>query len=133
MSMMKLRGIQPLDCNSGLDDLESFVAWSEQIKLDMSECNPLLYQVLENIAFSMNPIAGGDNFQTQSAHASFSQGMSHPHSGADKEREARELQIRSEGRQLGCLLVQRTKGRPTFKSQSGFQQQMAGKLGGNST
>ena len=78
-------GIRPL-IHSGLDDLESFLAWSAQIKLDMSESNPLLEQVLENIAFSMHPIAGGDSFR-MTGH------------------EARELQIRSEGRQLGCLLV----------------------------
>ena len=76
----------------------------------MSDCNPLLDQVLENIAFSMHPIAGGDSFQTQSAHASLLQDMSHQHRGEAKAKEARELQIRSEGRQLGCLLVQRTKG-----------------------
>ena len=108
--MKKQQGNQPLDFSGGLVDLECFLAWSEQIKLDMSECNPLLYQVLENIAFSMNPIAGGDSFQTQSAYASFLQDKSHQHRGEDKAKEARELQIRSEGRQLGCLLVQRTKG-----------------------
>ena len=87
--MEELIGIRPL-IHSGSDNLESFLAWSAQIKLDMSESNPLLEQVLENIAFSMHPIAGGDSFMTG--------------------HEARELQIRNEGRQLGCLLVQRTKG-----------------------
>ena len=62
----------------------------------MSESNPLLEQVLENIAFSMHPIAGGDSFRMTG------------HENTAKE--ARELQIRNEGRQLGCLLVQRTKG-----------------------
>ena len=85
---MELIGIRPL-IHSGSDDLESFLAWSAQIKLEMSEANPLLDKVLENLAFSMHPIAGGDSFWTHSA---------------------RELQIRNEGRQLGCLLVQRTKG-----------------------
>ena len=85
---MELRGIRPL-IHSASDDLESFLAWSAQIKLEMSEANPLLDKVLENLAFSMHPIAGGDSFWTHSA---------------------RELQIRNEGRQLGCLLVQRTKG-----------------------
>ena len=84
----ELIGIRPL-IHSGSDDLESFLAWSAQIKLEMSEANPLLDKVLQNLAFSMHPIAGGDSFRTHSA---------------------RELQIRSEGRQLGCLLVQRTKG-----------------------
>ena len=85
---MELRGIRPL-IHSASDDLGSFLAWPAQIKLEMSEANPLLDKVLENLAFSMHPIAGGDSFWTHSA---------------------RELQIRNEGRQLGCLLVQRTKG-----------------------
>ena len=84
----ELIGIRPL-IHSGSDDLESFLAWSAQIKLEMSEDNPLLDEVLENLAFSMHPIAGGDSFRTHSA---------------------RELQIRNEGRQFRCLLVQRTKG-----------------------
>ena len=88
--MKELIGIRPL-IHSGSDNLESFLARSAQIKLDMSESNPLLEQVLENIAFSMHPIAGGDSFK-MTGH------------------EARELQIKNEGRQLGCLLVQRTKG-----------------------
>ena len=103
------RGIQPL-IHSGSDDLESFLAWSGQIKLDMSESNPLLYQVLGNLAFSKQPIAGGDSFQTKAGQASFSEQKSHQHSGEDRAKEAKELQIRNEGRQFGCLLVQRTKG-----------------------
>ena len=103
------RGIQPL-LHSGSDDLESFLAWPEQIKLDVSESNPLLYQVLGNLAFSKHPIAGGDNFQTNAGQASFSEQRSHQHSGEDRAKEAKELQRQNEGRQLGCLLVQRTKG-----------------------
>ena len=61
---MKPRRSQPL-IHSGSDDLESFLAWSEQIELDMSESNPLLYQVLGNLAFSKHPIAGADSFQTK--------------------------------------------------------------------
>ena len=113
--MKKQQGNQPLDFSSGLVDLECFLAWSERIKLDMSKSNPLLYKVLESLAFSRNPIAGGDSFQAESAEASFLQGMSHQHSGADKEKEAKERQVRSEGRQLGCLLVQRTKGETQLK------------------
>ena len=67
---MKPRGIQPL-LHSGSDDLESFLAWSEEMKLDMSESNPLLYQVLGNLAFSKQPIAGGDSFQTKAGQANF--------------------------------------------------------------
>ena len=90
-------GIRPL-IHSGSDDLESFSAWSLQIKLDMSWNNPLLYKVLDNIAYSKDPIEGGENFQAKSK------------ASVDREKEARELQIRNESRQLGCLLVQRTKG-----------------------
>ena len=113
--MKKQQGNQPLDFSGGLVDLECFLAWSERIKLDMSKSNPLLYEVLGRLASSKHPIAGGESFQTESAEASFLQGMSHQHSGADKEKEARELQISSEGRQLGCLLVQRTKGETQLK------------------
>ena len=111
----KQQGNQPLDFSGGLVDLECFLAWSERIKLDMSKSNPLLYQVLGNLAPSKHPIASGESFKAESAEASFLQGMSHQHSGADKEKEAKELQISSEGRQLGCLLVQRTKGETQLK------------------
>ena len=101
----ELRGIRPL-IHSGLDDLESFLAWSEQIKLEMSVTNPLLYRVLGNLAFSRHAIAGGDSL----GQASFLEQKSHQNSGEDRAKEARELQISNEGRQLGRLLVQRTKG-----------------------
>ena len=104
------QGSQPLDLHSSLVDLESFSAWSLQIKLDMSWNNPLLYKVFDNIAYSKDPIEGGENFQAESKEASFFQGMSHQNKGVDREKEARELQISREGRELGCLLVQRTQG-----------------------
>ena len=113
--MKKQQGSQPLDFSGGLVDLGCFLAWSERIKLDMSKSNPLLYQVLGNLAPSKHPIAGGESFKAESAEANFLQGMSHQHTGADKEKEAKELQISSEGRQLGCLLVQRTKGETQLK------------------
>ena len=128
----ELRDIRPL-IHSGSDDLESFMAWSEQIKLEMSECNPLLYEVLGNIAFSRQPLAGGDSFRTRTAQASFSEERAHQQNLVEQAREAKELQIRNEGRQLGCLLVQRTKGETQLRATSGFQQQMAGRSGGNST
>ena len=84
--MKKQQGNQPLDFSGGLVDLECFLAWSERIMLDMSKSNPLLCQVLGNLALSKHPIAGGDNFKAESAEASFLQGMSHQHSGADKEK-----------------------------------------------
>ena len=84
--MKKQQGKQPLDFSGGLVDLECFLAWSERIKLDMSKSNPLLYQVLGNLAPSKHPIAGGDSFKAESAGANFLQGMSHQHSGADKKK-----------------------------------------------
>ena len=90
---MSLRGIQPLSY-SGLDDLTRFLAWSEQIKLDMSMSNPSLFRVLGEVATAKHPIAGGESFQTES--------------GAKELRE-------KEGRELGCLLVQRTQGEIQLK------------------
>ena len=76
---------------------------------------PCFTRCLEIWPLPSIPIAGGESFKAESAEASFLQGMSHQHSGADKEKEAKELQISSEGRQLGCLLVQRTKGETQLK------------------
>ena len=90
---MSLRGIQPLSY-SGLDDLTRFLAWSEQIKLDMSMSNPSLFRVLGEVATAKHPIAGGESFQTES--------------GAKELRE-------KEGRELGCLLVQRAQGEIQLK------------------
>ena len=73
-------------------------------------CNPLLYEVLGNIAFSRQPLAGGDSFRTRTVQASFSEERAHQQNLVEQAKEAKELQIRNEGRQLGCLLVQRTKG-----------------------
>ena len=102
---MKPRGIQPL-IHSGSDDLESFLAWSEQIKLDMSESNPLLYQVLGLQASHSRRRQLSDKGRA----SKLLRTEVHQHSGEDRTTEAKELQIRSEGRQLGCLLVQRPKG-----------------------
>ena len=52
----------------------------------MSKSNPLLYEVLERLASSKHPIAGGESFQAESAEASFLQGTSHQHSGEDKKK-----------------------------------------------
>ena len=52
----------------------------------MSKSNPLLYEVLGRLASSKHPITGGESFKAESAEASFLQGMSHQHSGADKEK-----------------------------------------------
>ena len=114
--MKKQQGSQPLDFSGGLVDFGCFLAWSERIKLDMSKSNPLLYEVLGRLASSKHPIAGGDNFQTKAGQASFLNQKSHQHSGEDRAKEAKELQIRNEGRQLGCLLVQRTKGETQLRA-----------------
>ena len=42
-----------------LGDLQSFIAWSEEIKLDMSCDNPPLYELLGSLAFSKQPIEEG--------------------------------------------------------------------------
>ena len=105
--MKKPGGTQPLP-HSGLDDLERFLAWSEWIKLDMSKGNPSLFKVLGEVATSKRPITEGESLQTWSG-ASFSRGMSHYSFGADTTEEATELREK-EGRELGCLLVQRTQG-----------------------
>ena len=105
--MKEQEGIQPLPY-SGVDDLTCFLAWSHQIKLDMSKGNPSLFRVLGEVATSKHPIEEGESFQTWSG-ASFSEGMSHHSFGADTKEEAKELREK-EGRELGCLLVQRTQG-----------------------
>ena len=88
-----------------LGDLQSFIAWSEEIKLDMSCDNPSLYKLLGSLAFSKQPIEEG------SVQASFLGRKSHLATiDADKTLEATELHERNLGRQLGCLLVQRTQG-----------------------
>ena len=88
-----------------LGDLQSFIAWSEDIKLEMSLDNPSLHKVLGSLAFSKQPIEEG------SVQASFLGRKSHLATiDEDKTLEATELQERNLGRQLGCLLVQRTQG-----------------------
>ena len=81
-------GSQASSSHDVLGDLQSFITWSEEIKLDMSFDNPSLYTLLGSLAFSMQPIEEG------SVQTSFL---------------GRTLE-RNLGRQLGCLLVQRTQG-----------------------
>ena len=81
-------GPQASSTHDVLGNLQSFTAWSEDIKLEMSGDNPSLYGLLGSLAFSMQPIEGG------SVQTSFL---------------GRTLE-RNLGRQLGCLLVQRTQG-----------------------
>ena len=46
MTMHGPKGIQPSVFEGGLDDLESFQAWAEEIKTYISSSNPALYDVL---------------------------------------------------------------------------------------
>ena len=80
-----MKGIQPLNSNGGVDDLESFQAWAEGIKTDMSRENPSLYEVLGEIVSSKQPIEEGDILQA-------SQRIK-----KEKQRALRVLQSRNEG------------------------------------
>ena len=55
-SMLNQRGIQPSTFEGGLDDLEGFQAWAEEIKTYLSQSDPALYEVLEQTATSKQPI-----------------------------------------------------------------------------
>ena len=50
------KGIQPSVFEGGLDDLESFQAWAEEIKTYISSSNPALYDVLGQTAVAKDPI-----------------------------------------------------------------------------
>ena len=50
--MLNQRGIQPSTFEGGLDDLEGFQAWAEEIKTYLSQSDPALYEVLEQTASS---------------------------------------------------------------------------------
>ena len=120
-SMQKPRGIRLL-IDSGMDDLESFQAWSEEIKKKMSRTNPLLYEVFGEIASSKQPIEEGNIHEASQnsmeekqrlsrvLRASFKKEEAHQQIDELKSEEADKLKTENEGRQLGCLLVQRTQG-----------------------
>ena len=57
--MQKQIGIQAPTLGGGLADLESFRAWAEEIKTNMSQADPSLYEVLGEISFSKQPIKEG--------------------------------------------------------------------------
>ena len=61
--MQKQIGIQAPTLDGGLDDLESFQAWAEEVKTNMSQADPSLYEVLGEIASSKQPIEEGDTTQ----------------------------------------------------------------------
>ena len=125
-SMQKQIGIQSPTFDGGLDDLESFQVWAEKIKTNMSQTNPYLYEVLGEIVSSKQPIQEGDIIQTsqrimkekqrtlrvpqaKTERANFKKEEAHQLIEEHKSTEADKLQRRNEGRQLGCLLVQKTK------------------------
>ena len=54
--MLGPKSLQPSTFEGGLDDLESFQAWAEEIKTFMSQANPPLYEVLGQTAASKVPI-----------------------------------------------------------------------------
>ena len=127
-SQQEVKGIRPLN-NGGVDDLESFQAWAEGIKTDMSRENPSLYEVLGEIVSSKQPIEERDILQAsqrikkekqrtlrvlqaRKEGTNFIEEKVHQLQPVDESKttEADKLQIEHEGRQLGCLLVQKTKG-----------------------
>ena len=55
-NVLSQRGIQPSTFEGGLDDLEGFQAWAEEIKTYLSQADPALYEVLEHTASSKIPI-----------------------------------------------------------------------------
>ena len=126
--MQELSGILPPN-NGGTDDLASFQACLEDIKETMSEIDAYLSAVLGEIVSSKQPIEEGNIFRAvrsimkeqhralgvlpaERESASFRQEEAHKLQPIDdyKLTEADKLQIRSEGIQLGCLIVQKTKG-----------------------
>ena len=52
LTMLGPKGLQPSVFEGGLDDLESFQAWAEEIKTYLSQANPALYDVLGQTAAS---------------------------------------------------------------------------------
>ena len=141
-AMLGPKGLQPSTFEGGLDDLESFQAWAEEIRTYMSSTNPPLYEVLGQTASSKVPIDEGGLvaasqdvlhekhralrvLQAKIARAS----LTEPEAEASEldetdppeadpktefefrqELELNKLQVLQEGRQLGYLLVMKTKG-----------------------
>ena len=106
----------------------------------MSQEHPSLYAVLGEISSSKQPIAEGDIFQAfqsilrkkhrtlrvlppEKVRASFLEEEAHQPQPTDeyKPTEADKLQIKNEGIQLGCLLVQKTKGETQLQVTRWFQ------------
>ena len=141
-TMLGPKGLQPSTFEGGLDDLESFQAWAEEIKTYLSQPNPALYEVLGQTAASKQPIdeeglvkASQDVLkekhrtlrvlQAKIARANLPEAETETFEineedlpEADQKSEfdfkqeldLNKLQVQNEGRQLGYLLVQKTKG-----------------------
>ena len=143
LTMLGPKGLQPSVFEGGLDDLESFQAWTEEIKTFLSQTNPALYDVLGQTAASKQPIDedwAGESFtrclkresyrrvlQAKIARAKMPEAevtsfRNHWNEEAPPEADQQtefdfkleldrnKLQVQNEGRQLGYLLVQKTKG-----------------------
>ena len=141
-TMLGPKGIQPSVSEGGLDDLESFQAWAEEIKTYLSATNPALYEVLGQTAVSKQPIdedglaktsedvlkekhkalrilqakVAGANM-TEAEQETFELDEEDPPEADPKsefefkqELDLNKLQVQNEVRQLGYLLVQKTKG-----------------------
>ena len=152
LNMMELSGTQPSH-NDGMDDLESFKACLEDIRITMSQEDPSLDVVLGGIASSKQPIEKGNIFQVfrsilkdkhkalrvlqaERERANFKEREAHQPQPIDefKLTEADRLQIKNEGMTAWVFpSPEEKRGRPSFKSHDGFKQQMLGKLGGKST
>ena len=143
LAMLGPKRLQPSVFEGGLDDLESFQAWTEEIKTYLSQTNPALYEVLGQTAASKQPIdedglvkASQDVLreshralrvlQAKIARANMSEAEASGQEPINEdnppeadqrteydfklELDRNKLQVQNEGRQLGYLLVQKTKG-----------------------
>ena len=141
--MLGHQSIQPSIFEGGLDDLEGFQAWAEEIKTYLSQTDPALYEVLEQTASSKQPIEEESMIRTSQdilrdkqktlrvlqakiLRANLSEEESQQFPPLDEENppeadqrtehdfklelDRNQLQVKNDGRQLGHLLVHKTKG-----------------------
>ena len=142
-TMLGPKGLQPSTFEGGLDDLESFQAWAEEIKTYLSRSNPALYEVLGQTAASKQPIdedglvkvsedvltekhralrvlqakVSRASLMTEAEQETLELNEDDPPEADPKtefefkqELDLNKLQVQNESRQLGYLLVQKTKG-----------------------
>ena len=142
-TMLGPKGLQPSTFEGGLDDLESFQAWAEEIKTYLSQSNPALYEVLGQTAASKQPIdedglvktsedvltekhralrvlqakVARASLMSEAKQEAYELNEDDPPEADPKtefefkqELDLNKLQVQNEGRQLGYLLVQKTKG-----------------------